>query len=255
MAFSLDGSQILLGNGAGGELGGSHAGLMFAIPAAGGSSSTALVPTVPFHTSLLAAPIGASTTRYFIDQGTDLFGTGSKVSVFDSSAGTNIDVISSIPGASSSMALDSSNNLYVGIGFGAAAGELRMFSQAALTAAYAGTPIPWTSGTVFNTNPNNSGAGMGFDARGFLFVGGPDGVTVFDPAGNSQLYHNGGYTQIALDPTNDRVLVTGFGNFQGLYDASTFLVPEPSAFALAATGGFMMCWKLRRRLRSTRRID
>ena len=95
------------------------------------------------------------------------------------------------------------------------------------------TPLDWTSGEIFNSVDNNSGAGMFFDARGLLFVGGPLGVTVFDSNGNFRIYDNGGFTSVDYDPFGDRVFVRGSGNEQGIYPAETFLVPEPATVLLA----------------------
>ncbi len=67
---------------------------------------------------------------------------------------------------------------------------------------------------------------MFFDAAGRLFVGGSDGVTVFTTHGNSRVFDNSGYTTVTYDPLDDRVLVTGFGNEQGIYNASSFVVPQ-----------------------------
>jgi hypothetical protein len=244
ITFSRDNSTILVGNGFGGSVGGTdHAGKIFTMSAAGSNDPGPFVGTVDLHNAFLAAPIGTSQTRYFVDAGADQFGTTSSVSVFDSSNGTNKSVIVNIPGASTSgMAIaggstadENDDRLYVGIGFGPYEGELRSFLLADLTDAYnaaSPSPLDWSAGTLFNDKPNNRGTGMFFDARGYLFVGGPDGVTVFDALGNFRTYDNGGYTQVTYDPANDRFLVTGFGNEQGIYPASMFSVPEPESAAL-----------------------
>lgn len=249
IAFSRDGSQLLVGNGSGGFLGGANAGLLFAVPSAGGDSNTA-AGTVPFHFTALAAPLGVSNTRYFINQGNVSF-TASSVSVFDSSTGANLPLVENIPGASTSMAISPGGQLFVGVGFGPQTGHLRAFDLADLQTAFDNaTPLDWSAGTLFNDQNNNSGAGMFFDARGFLLVGGGSGVTVFDPEGNSRLYDNGGFTGIDYDPVNDRVLVTGFGNFQGVYSAEVFQVPEPSTLALVLMGMLALVPKVRRLRRS-----
>ncbi len=235
LAFSRDGSMLLAGNGAGGFLGGVHSGQIFTIPAAGGDSNVA-AGHVPFHDRFLAANVGASNDLYFIDQGNVSF-TASSVSVFNAATGANDPLINSIPGASSAMTIDSLGRLYVGIGFGPQRGQLRRFEQATLENAFAtSTPLEWTSGELFNSFDNNSGAGMFFDARGVLFVGGPNGFTVFDQNGNINEYDNGGFTFIDYDSVNDRVLVTGYGNWQGLYPATMFQVPEPGTWALMLAG-------------------
>lgn len=231
IAFSRDASELLIGNGTGGFLGDSHAGLIFTIPAAGGDSNTP-IGTVDFHFNFLAAPLGISNNKFFINQGDTSPGVSS-VSVFDNTDGTNVPVIENIPGASGGMAINSSDRLFVGIGFGPQRGRLHSFLLSDLETAYNTlAPLDWTQGDVFNTVDNNSAFGLFFDARGFLFAGGPDGVTVFGPGGNAVLYDNGGFTGVTYDSLNDRLLVTGFGEHQGLYPAS-MLVPEPATAALA----------------------
>ena len=237
IAFSRNGSELLIGNGFGGILGGSHAGLVFTIPASGGNSAAAIA-TVDFHDNFLAAPLGASNNKFFVNQGNVSF-SASSVSVLDNTDGTNFSVIENIPGASGGMAINASDRLFVGIGFGPQRGQLRSFAMADLLTAYNTTsPLDWTQGDVFNTLDNNSAFGLFFDARGFLFAGGPNGVTVFDTQGNSLLYENNGFTGVGYDPLNDRLLVTGFGDHQGLYPASMFPVPEPATAVLAL--GFLV---------------
>lgn len=234
LAFSRDGSQLLVGNGAGGALGGAHAGLVFTLPAAGGDNNVPLA-TVPFHLTFLAAPLGPANDKYFINQGNASF-TASSVSVLDSGDSSNVPVIANIPGASTSMTISALDRLFVGVGFGPQRGQLRSFAVADIEAAYnSATPLDWTSGELFNAADNNSGAGLFFDARGYLFAGGPDGMTVF---GNGQIvvYENSGFTSIDYDPVHDLVLVTGFGEQQGLYPASMFVIPEPQSLLLAACG-------------------
>lgn len=253
IAFSRDAGTLLVGNGSGGMLGGANAGQLFTIPAAGGSGAPA--GNVPFHFTLLASPLGASNTQYFINQGNASF-TGSSVSLFDSATASNVPVIANIPGASSSMAIDG-GRLMVGIGFGPNRGDLRSFALADLqTAANSATPVDWSAGTLFNGIDNNSGAGMFFDARGFLFVGGPSGLTVFDTGGASMLYDNGGFSSVVYDPFGDRFLLSGFGQQQGIYPASMFFhVPEPSSAVLALMAGASLLGYIgrnRRRLIATR---
>jgi hypothetical protein len=247
LAFSRDGNQLLVGNGAGGALGGAHAGLIFAVPAAGGDSNVPAA-NVPFHLTFLAAPLGAASDKYFINQGNASF-TASSVSVLDSSDGSNVSVIANIPGASTSMATSALGRLFVGVGFGPQRGQLRSFALADVEAAYnSATPLDWTSGELFNAADNNSGAGLFFDARGYLFAGGPDGMTVFGD-GQIAVYENSGFTSIDYDPVHDLVLVTGFGEHQGLYPASMFLIPEPHTLLLAACGAWGLIPVWRRRLR------
>jgi hypothetical protein len=238
IAFSRDASNLLVGNGSGGMLGGANAGQLFTIPAAGGSGASA--GKVPFHFTLLASPLGVSNTQYFINQGDASFNSSS-VTVFDSATASNVSVVANIPGASSSMAIDG-GRLMVGIGFGPNRGDLRSFALADLqTAANSATPVDWSTGTLFNGIDNNGGAGMFFDARGFLFVGGPNGLTVFDTGGASIFYDNGGFSGIVYDPFGDRFLLTGWGLEQGIYPASMFFhVPEPSSVVLALMAGISL---------------
>lgn len=251
IAFSRDGSELLLGNGAGGILGGANNGLVFTTPAAGGNSNTPLA-TVDFHASFVAAPLGASNNKFFVNQGNALF-SGSSISVLDNTDGSNVPVVENIPGASGGVAVSAADRMFVGIGFGPQRGQLRSFAMSDLLTAYdTATPLEWTDGDVFNALDNNSGFGLAVDARGFLFAGGPDGVTVFDTNGNALLYENDGFTGVTYDPFNDRILVTGFGAQQGLYPASLFVVPEPATTVLA--WGAIACvvlsqWR-RARLRS-----
>ncbi|REK12021.1 MAG: hypothetical protein DWQ37_13465 [Planctomycetota bacterium] len=247
VAFSRDGDELLLGNGAGGALGGANADLIFSIPAAGGDGNVA-IGTVPYHARFLAAPLGASNDLYFINQGNASF-SASSVSVFDATDGSNVSVIADIPGASTAMAVDALDRLFVGVGFGPQRGQLRSFALSDIQTAYDTTaPLNWTSGDVFNAADNNSGAGLFFDARGYLFAGGPSGVTVFGN-GIVETYENNGFTLVDYDPVNDLVLVTGFGDHQGLYPASMFLIPEPSALLLAACwlAVFLPAWRRRHR--------
>jgi len=247
MAFSRDASAILVGNGAGGLQGGVHANKLFSIPAAGGNSNVP-VGDVPFHFTLLASPMGVATTQYFLNQGNASF-TASSVSLFDTADGSNQALVENIPGASTSMAIDG-GRLFVGIGFGPQRGQLRSFALADLAnAANSSTPLDWTAGALFNNLDNNSGAGMFFDARGYLFVGGPNGVTVFNPLGESRFYGNGGFTTIVYDPFGDRFFVNGFGNQQGIYPAAEFFpIPEPTSIALTLmAAGTLAIVRLRRR--------
>ncbi len=248
IAFNSNQTAFLLGNGAGGALQGSNAGKLFSIPASGGNSSTP-VGNVPFQDSILAPAALGSTTRYLLDQGNASF-TGSNVSIFDAANGSNLSVIDNIPGATSAMTVGPDGRLYVGIGYGPTRGELRSFDLTSINNAYNTlTPLQWTSGTVFNALDNNSGAGMFFDPRGYMFVGGPDGVTVFDTSGNARLFNNNGFTSVVYDSFHDQVYVSGFGDFQGMYATSSFLVPEPSSAVLALMASLALVVRLRRRRR------
>ncbi|MEX0678559.1 MAG: hypothetical protein WD063_15870 [Pirellulales bacterium] len=249
IAFSRDAGELLIGNGAGGLLGGSHAGLIFTIPSSGGDSHVEIA-TIEFHDNFLAAPLGISNHKFFVNQGNVSF-SASSVSVLDNTDGTNVPVIGNIPGPSGGMAIHSSGRLFVGVGFGPQRGQLRSFPLSAVEMAYdTDMPLDWDDGEVFNSLDNNSGFGMFFDARGFLFAGGPNGVTVFDPEGNAVVYENNGFTGVVYDSLNDRVLVTGFGDHQGLYPSSLFVVPEPATAALALGFAVVLIPRWRRRLTS-----
>jgi|GEM_PF-1873504 len=253
IAFSQDGAQIVVGNGAGGLQGGADTSLIFTLPATGGSSNTAS-GAVDFHNDFLGVP--GATGKYFVDQGNASF-DGSSVSVFDAGTGSNKQVITGIPGSSTSMGINGAGRLFVGAAsttFPPAApsphaGEIRSFALADLAAALSSnSPLDWNSanGALFNSAPNNSGAGMFFDARGYLFTGGPNGVTVFDTLGNAQVFNNpAGYTAVTYNPANDQLLLTTFFSNTGtLYQAGAFAVPEPASLlmgllalaALAAIG-------------------
>ncbi len=147
-------------------------------------------------------------------------------------------LIQNIPGASSSITFDSANRLYVSIGFGPDRGQIRRFTLAQLDLAAAGTPLDWTSGQLFNSADNNSGSGMFFDARGNLFVGGPNGIAVFDQSGASQSYSTGvdSFPSISRNAVNDQfaLLLGGtndplnLGYSPLIYRAADFSVPSPA---------------------------
>src|SRR5207253_240884 len=98
-----------------------------------------------------------------------------------------------------------------------------------------GNTLEWTAGQLFNSADNNSGAGMSFDSRGNLFVGGPDGVSVFNSSGGSQLYATGAssFPIVMYNAANDQFAFTlnGFNDPQGLgfnpriYRAAEFAAP------------------------------
>jgi hypothetical protein len=168
---------------------------------------------------------------------------------------TNKPVIENIPGSSGSMAISPSGDLFVGVGSGDEPGHLRAFSLAAVENAYnTSNPLDWTDGALFNSVSNNSAFGLFFDARGYLFAGGPDGITVFDPSGTAVVYENTFYTSIDYDAENDLVLVTGYGLHRGLYPASMFQVPEPATFVLAFGWFVVVLAFARRRVRRRARV-
>jgi hypothetical protein len=254
--FSQNGSTIIVSNGAGGAVGGTNNGEMFTIPTSGGSSNTP-VGTVADNFDLVPVPASAtitsSATKYFVDAGNSSF-TGSMVSVFDSATGSNTNVISNIPGASADLTFDSSNNLYVNVGFGADMGQIREFSLSALDNAYStGTPLDWTAGTSYNPSSfgNQNWAGMFVDPRGFLFSGGENGVTVFGSDHMGLTYSLGSSEggTIAYNAFNDTFLYEGFdalGNpFNEVFSAAAF-VPEPATLSMGVIGVSVLAMRRRR---------
>ncbi len=238
ISFSGDGTNLLLGNGAGGVLQGSFNGLIFGMPSTGASVSSP-VGNAAFNTSFAALP--ATSDQYFVDEGvlvgTETFPSASSVSFFNSTTHADTTLIPNIPGNSASVVVHN-GQLYVGIGFGPERGEIRSFALSTLENALStSSTVPWTSGQLINSLDNNSGAGMFFDDRGFLFVGGGNGVTVFDTQGHSRVYLNG-FTSLVYDSFDDRVLVTG--DKVGIYPASAFVVPEPSTAMLATAAGAVL---------------
>jgi autotransporter-associated beta strand protein len=249
--FSQSGQTILIGNGAGGnDFSGASSGLLYAMPATGGAA--ALAGTLPFHQDLIPAPVAAtlpsSATKFIVDRGSADFAT-SGVDLFDFVSGTVVPLIQNIPGASSSIAFDAANRLYVGIGYGPQRGQIRRFALPLVDFAAAGNALDWTAGELFNATDNNGGSGMFFDARGNLFVGGPNGVTVLNSNGAAQLYGTGPSTfpVVMHNLTNDQFSLTlnGFSDPMSLgfspriYKATDFAVPAPAAFVWSAdTGGY-----------------
>jgi hypothetical protein len=100
---------------------------------------------------------------------------------------------------------------------------------------------------------------MFIDPRGFLFVGGGTGVTVFNTAGVGTTFDvgGGGYAGITYNPVTNQFLASTFGgeNDGDVFDASEFVpVPEPAAIVLAACGLFAIggYWRLQRGARRAR---
>jgi autotransporter-associated beta strand protein len=240
--FSQNGQTILVGNGYGGYSGSN--GLLYAMPLSGGAATTP-VGTVPNHFDLVPAPAAStmpsSGTKFIVDAGSADFAT-SEVEVFDYATGRPaIPLIQNIPGASSAIAFDSANRLYVGIGSGNQQGQIRRFTLPSLDLAVSsGLPLDWNQGQLFNSVNNNSGSGMLFDARGNLFVGGPDGVAVIDKNGAGQLYGTGpsSYAAVTYNPTNDQIVITPYGSNPSIYHSSSFNVPtSPSVTWNVDSGG------------------
>src|SRR4029079_13457638 len=136
-------STLVVGTGSGGAgFSGNSPGKFFTLPAAGGPF-TPLSAFSPRRSAL--TPLPASSTvagagnKLAMNQG-DF--TSSSVSYFDVASGSNVSVISAIPGARSARALGAGGKLYVGVGFdgdsdGAGPdtdhrGEIRSFTIGAL---------------------------------------------------------------------------------------------------------------------------
>ena len=209
-----------------------------------------------------ASTIPGSSTKYLVYAADDAFGSSSSLSVYDASAGTSKVVIDNGPGATTSIAINPANNrVYLGIGFGADAGNIYSFSLSQIDAAYSSTAsIDFLSnGTLFNPTAagSQSGAGLFFDGNGFLFSGG-DGLTVFRPNGTISYDQPAGaadgfYESLTYNPANNEVLkVAPFSASPStgtLYNATDFeTVPEPSTLALMAGGGIALvaAWRMRR---------
>jgi autotransporter-associated beta strand protein len=247
--FSQDGKTLLIGNGSGGyDFSGSSSGLLFTMPTTGGQATPA--GTLLYHFDFVPAPVAStlpsSATKFIVDRGSADFMT-SEVDVFDASSGASAPLIRNIPGASSSIAFDSANRLYVSIGFGAHRGQIRRFTLSQLDFAASGMPLDWASGQLFNSADNNSGSGMLFDARGNLFVGGANGIAVFDSSGASQSYSTGSssFPSISRNAANDQFALTlggsdplNLGYSPLIYRAADFSVPSPSPVTwTSVTGG------------------
>jgi hypothetical protein len=267
--FSSDGQNILLGNGYGGQQGGSYDGEIFSLPIAGGTTSTP-VGNVPGNDDFVPIPASSSianssVTKFFVN-GASGIGYDSDVSVFDSSTGTDTPVIQ-IPGASASMALNASNHcLYVEDGYdystdgSSFTGEIRSFTLAQIdTALNTDTPLSFTSGKLFNVLAGSqSGDGLFFDKDGFLLAGGDDpntydgGVVAFYPNGSIANFTDfGTYTDIVYNPASDQVLVVPYGASSGsVYDAVD-LEPEPTSVGFVGFAGLLLL--RRRKPRSVKR--
>lgn len=249
--FSRDGTQMLLGNGAGGwgpYMGEDyHAGRIFSMPIEGAVISQP-VGDIDYHYDIVPLPqqstIAEADQRYFVNYGWEYYMTDPKswVSVFDASTGANQVVLADIPGASGAIATDNFGGLYACVGYGATRGLIKQFSVEAVDVAFsAGTPLAWSDGVALNPDnyDNQSAAGMFFDSRNYLFAGGNEGLTVFRPDGTSGTFDvgEGIYSSVTYNPFNDQLLVMTndrLGNpVFDVYRAGDFLfVPEPSTLVL-----------------------
>jgi hypothetical protein len=273
--FSRDGQSILLGNGNGGyaPYGGpwfsgtvelQHSGRIWSMPIAGGTVSypagTQPISVINYHTDLIPLPsattIPGSDKKYFVNQGVDYGGTGSEISIFDVTSGLNVPMIENGPGATTSLAFNPKDNrLYAGVGFGPGdRGKIYSFGLGQIDQAFHdGKPLDFmTDGILFNPTAidNQSGAGMFFDANGYLFAGGNEGITCFKPDGTVSkiLGSNNQYTVLVYNPHDDQILAV-VGTTGTVYNASDFeSVPEPSTVILLVAAGLTaLTWRRWRR--------
>ncbi|HLA85034.1 MAG TPA: hypothetical protein VJL29_09585, partial [Thermoguttaceae bacterium] len=248
--FSRDDQRILLGNGAGGwgpleyppqEW---HAGRIFSMAVAGETASSPIAD-IDYHYDFI--PVSPRSTiddadrKYFVDYGSADYETnpGSWVAVLDENTGDATVVIEGIPDASAAIATDNKGNLFACVGHGAWRGLIKWFARAEVDQAYAtDTPLAWVDGVALNPNnyDNHSGAGMFSDARGYLFAGGNEGVTVFRPDGTSGTFnvlggYNASYASVIYNPLEDQVLVMFHdwvaGTMIDVYEAADFLSDAP----------------------------
>ncbi len=258
ITLSQDGTTLLLSNGGGGQLAYSQSGYngeFFTMPVAGAGSATQVtgsgVPNTWDAIALPATTISGSATKYLVDEGSSPYGSSS-LSIFDAVTGTNKIVVSGIPGASTSIAYNPTNeSVYVG----PSGGEIYSFRLSDIAASYnstSGTMMAFSSGTPFNQNGNGyqSGEGMFFDNNGYLFSGGWQGITVFRPDGTISYDTTSLDNTLTYDPANNDVLYVPYGSSTGiLYSATEFeTVPEPSTFALLGAGALagLVAWRKRR---------
>lgn len=266
--FSQDGTRLLVGNGAGGwqiyfgqEW---HNGRLFSMPVEGATVSVP-VGDIDWHYDFVPVStnshIADSASKHFVNHGVADYMTDAKsfITVFDEGTGEDQIVVSNVPGASASIAVDAAGNLFACNGYGDTRGLIKRFDADLVDAAYeSGTPVDWASGTPLNpyNYNNNSGAGMFFDARGYLYAGGNEGLTVFRPDGTSETYDlgAGSYCSFAYNPALDQILAMLYGTTFLVYNAAGFLpgefpapVPEPSTLVLLGLGASVLVWHRRRR--------
>jgi hypothetical protein len=242
ITFTQNGSTIVVGTGSGGQdFSGNSAGKFLTLPAAGGTF-TPLSATIPGQFAF--TPLPASSTvagagnKLAMDQG-DF--SSSNVSYFDITSGSNVSVVSGIPGASSELAFGPDGKLYVGVGFDGDndgpggpdtdhRGEIRSFTIGALDGAFnASTPIPFSSGTLLNAANNNGGNGFFLSQAGYLFAGAGSegGLITISPTGDVTSYNLGlSFPTFRYNPTNDQFAAIAFDGSTSVFNASSF-VPEP----------------------------
>ncbi|WP_146651792.1 hypothetical protein [Labilithrix luteola] len=111
-----------------------------------------------------------------------------------------IDIIPDVPGASGSVAFDHDGNLITGNGLAYAGtsrtGEVKIWSAADITAALAGTSLPYvTSGHVL-AESILSASPLGVDGDGNVFVGGGDAFGGTHDMGYAVLINHGVVTRV-----------------------------------------------------------
>ena len=165
--------------------------------------------------------------------------------MFDETTGQNVTVIDNGPGASTALAFNPTDDrLYAGVGYGADRGNIYSFGLDQLDQAFqTNTPLDFAkSGVLFNPTASNnqSGAGMFFDADGYLFSGGNEGITCFKPDGTvSKVLDMGDYTSLVYNPFNDQILAIPYdpGTTGIVFNARRFRVGprtvHPSRLILA----------------------
>ena len=249
IAFSQDGKTLLLSNGAGGFVGGSYNGVFWTMPASGGATTQVAGGGIPYTFDAVALPVATtipgSGAKYIVYEGNSSY-SGASLSIFDSSAGTSQVIIDNGPGATTLIAVNPQNeSIYVGIGYGADAGEIYSFSLSQIDSAYeSGTPLNFlAAGTLFDPAGSGyqSGAGMFFDSNGYLFSGG-GGVTVFRPNGTICYNQPAGsdyFDALTYNPAKNEVFKVPYGSSTGsLYSAADFEPATGGTWSSAAGGSW-----------------
>ncbi|BCY09358.1 SMP-30/gluconolactonase/LRE family protein [Actinoplanes sp. L3-i22] len=168
-----DGRQVLLGGGAGGSKYPDPAfnGAVFRMPLTGGTA---------VRTGTFPYSIGGefwNDDLFLMGQG-ETFGTFTgSVEVLDVARGTTRPLVARIPGDPGGIALDSRQNLYVGLGAGqdtSRTGEIHRFGHDAVRRAMrTGQPLDFDADGRLVTQVLNAGD-LAFGPRGELYVGGGD---------------------------------------------------------------------------------
>ena len=255
----------------------SYNGLLFALPAPSPPGvttppvlSAAYAGTLAYNFSAIPVPKGTllpdASNSYFVDYATANFGS-SQVAIFDAKTGTVTPVITGIPGASTSLTIDSSGRLYVGIGYAYGSdptGKIETFSVADLV--QASQPIAWSDPTYskafYKANDGNdydTGNGMFVDAQGYFFTAGGNfgvagGLTMISPQGVVTTYafesNADQDPSIAYNPLLNQFALTPYGGVPEIFDISEFHAvpaPEPTTFVALISAGLMGVIIVRRR--------